>query len=63
MKKINLQAKWIWCPDNTRLNDFVLFKKELLLESIPSKAPAYIGVDTRYWLKINAYFVVREGGL
>ncbi|MBQ5758089.1 MAG: hypothetical protein IIV93_06190, partial [Clostridia bacterium] len=36
---------------------------EFLLESIPSKAPAYIGVDTRYWLKINGRFAVREGGL
>lgn len=63
LKKIDLQAKWIWCDDNKRPNDFVLFKKIFTLDSIPSPAMAYIGVDTRYWLKINGKSVVKEGGL
>lgn len=28
MEKVDLTAKWIWCEDNKRKNDFVLFRKE-----------------------------------
>lgn len=63
MEKIDFNAQWIWCEDNKRKNDFVLFKKTFTLESIPASAIAYIGVDTRYWLKVNGKAVVKEGGL
>ena len=63
MKKIDLSAKWIWLDDNKRQNDFVLFRKDFEIEDIPEKATAYIGVDTRYWMKINGRKAVTEGGL
>ena len=63
MKKIDLSAKWIWLDDNKRQNDFVLFRKDFEIEDIPEKAIAYIGVDTRYWMKINGRKAVTEGGL
>lgn len=63
MKKIDLSAKWIWLDDNKKQNDFVLFRKDFEIEDIPEKATAYIGVDTRYWMKINGRKAVTEGGL
>ena len=63
MEKVDLTAKWIWCEDNKRKNDFVLFRKEFELEQLPLSAAAYIGVDSRYWLNINGRSVVKEGGL
>jgi len=63
LQKVDLDAKWIWCENNQVLNDFVLFRKEFELESIPQDATTYIGVDTRYWLEINGQPVVKEGGL
>ena len=63
LKKINIDAKYIWCEDNARKNDFVVFKKSFNLDIIPENAIAYVSVDTRYWLKINNKSVVREGGL
>ena len=44
MEKVDLTAKWIWCEDNKRKNDFVLFRKEFELEQLPLSAAAYIGV-------------------
>lgn len=63
MQKIELKAQWIWCEENKRVNDFVVFRKEFELDEVPNSAVSYIGVDTRYWLKINGKSVVKEGGL
>ena len=40
MEKVDLTAKWIWCEDNKRKNDFVLFRKEFELEQLPLSAAA-----------------------
>ncbi|MDF2543144.1 MAG: rha78D [Herbinix sp.] len=63
MKKVELNSEWIWCENNTRKNDKVIFRKTLHLEKQVEEAITYISVDTKYWLYVNEELVVGEGGL
>lgn len=56
-------AKWIWCQDNDRKNDWVLFRKEFSAAALPAEALMHLAVDTKYWMYVNGQCVVFEGGL
>lgn len=52
------QAKWIWLPeyndyDDELAGEFVLFRKTLDLQEIPSTCDLHVSADTRYRLFIN----------
>lgn len=63
MKKIEKKGQFIWIGDSTSPNQHVVFKKNIILATIPEIAYAYIAVDTKYWLDINGTMLVFEGGL
>jgi hypothetical protein len=47
-------ARWIWLPSQRTLpNTFVLFRKEIDLDSPPASALGWIAADSRYRLTIN----------
>jgi hypothetical protein len=47
-------AKWIWLPAQRTLpNSFVLFRKEVELAGVPSRADGWIAADSRYKLTVN----------
>lgn len=47
-------AKWIWLPSQRTLpNTFVLFRRELELETAPVRASGWITADSRYRLTVN----------
>ena len=47
-------ARWIWYPSGRCLpNTFVLFRREVSLESRPKKAVGWICADSRYKLEVN----------
>lgn len=47
-------ARWIWLPSQRTLpNTFVLFRKEIDLDSPPASARGWISADSRYRLTIN----------
>ena len=47
-------ARWIWYPSGRCLpNTFVLFRREIFLESKPKKAVGWISADSRYKLEVN----------
>jgi hypothetical protein len=47
-------ARWIWLPSERTLpNTFVLFRREVMLDAAPLRAPAWITADSRYRLTIN----------
>ena len=56
-------AKFIWTDDNKKLNDWVIFRKEINLKDIPIKAELKIYCDTKYYLYINGEIIVFDGGL
>jgi len=41
----------------------MMFRKDIVLEEVPSQLTANIAVDSKYWLWINDQLVVFEGGL
>ena len=42
-------AKWIWLPSQrTFPNTFVLFRKEIELPAVPTRATGWIAADSRY---------------
>jgi alpha-L-rhamnosidase len=47
-------AKWIWLPAQRTLpNSFVLFRKEVDLPTVPTRADGWIAADSRYKLAVN----------
>lgn len=56
------KANWIWLPESKK-NTWVCFRKNLILDKVPSKTNVKIAVDSKYWLWINGKQVVFEGGL
>lgn len=56
-------ASWIWTADKDSENQWVCFRKNITLESVPAHAAAEIAVNSKYWLWINGELLVREGGL
>ena len=47
-------AKWIWLPAQRTLpNSFVLFRKEVDLPTVPTRADGWIAADSRYKLTVN----------
>lgn len=53
--RINLApAKWVWMPsERTLSNTFILFRKEITLDSLPARAIGWVGADSRYRLTVN----------
>lgn len=51
-------AQWIWLPSGRTLqNTFVLFRRELHLDSEPLRARGWICADSRYRLEVNGHRV------
>gem|GEM_PF-232012 len=47
-------AKWIWYPSGRTLqNSFILFRRELSLQTKPRRATGWISADSRYLLEVN----------
>jgi hypothetical protein len=47
-------ARWIWYPSERCLpSTFVLFRREIVLESKPTKATGWVSADSRYKLEVN----------
>ena len=44
-------------------NQWIAFRKDVNLKTVPSKAEARISADSKYWLWVNGELVVFEGGL
>lgn len=63
MNKIDFRANKIWCEDNTRKNDWVVFRKKVYIDIAKTTVIAKIAVDTKYYLYVNGELVVFEGGL
>lgn len=59
------KAKWIWCKENTKVNDWVLFKKDFthIKNENNKNYILKISADTRYFLYINKKVVVMDGSL
>lgn len=58
-------AKWITTADANvnEPNRWIAFRKDFQLNTVPARAIASIGVDSKYWLWINGKMVVFEGNL
>lgn len=56
-------AKWIWCEDNTKKNDFVVFRRTFTLKELVPQCVCTISAETKYWLWVNGQLAVFEGGL
>jgi len=54
--------KLLWVK-NCKPNQWVCFRKEIDLETVPDSAILDIAVDTKYWLYINGEIAVFDGGL
>jgi alpha-L-rhamnosidase len=49
-------ARWIWYPSGRTLaNTFVLFRRDLDLQSAPRSATGWITADSRYLLEVNGH--------
>ena len=47
-------AQWIWLPSQRTLpNSFVLFRKEVDVQAVPTRADGWISADSRYRLTVN----------
>ena len=47
-------ARWVWYPSGRCLpNTFVLFRREVSLESKPTRATGWIAAESRYRLEVN----------
>lgn len=58
------EGKWISCEASQNItNTWLAFRKNLVIEKVPSVAVAKIAVDSKYWLWINGRLAVFEGGL
>ncbi len=47
----------------TEPNQWLAFRRDVMLDAVPASAPARIAVDSKYWLWVNGQLVVFEGGL
>lgn len=56
-------ANWIWQEEDGPKDTWMSLRKEVTLESIPSKAIARIAAESKYWLWVNGHLVVFEGQL
>jgi alpha-L-rhamnosidase len=63
MEKIKFAAKKIWADNNTKKNDWVVFRKKFILDELKEKVTAKIAIDTKYYLYINEEIIVFDGGL
>lgn len=63
MEKTRFTAKKIWADNNTKKNDWVVFRKKFILDELKEKVIAKIAVDTKYYLYINKEIIVFDGGL
>ena len=53
-------ARWIWYPSERCLpSTFVLFRREVFLESKPKRATGWISADSRYKLEVNGRRIQR----
>ncbi|HVE41789.1 MAG TPA: alpha-L-rhamnosidase N-terminal domain-containing protein [Planctomycetota bacterium] len=51
-------ARWIWFPSARTLpNTFVLFRREVTIETVPVRALGWITADSRYRLTVDGQFV------
>ena len=57
-------AKWIQAAScKNAVNTWQVFRKQIILNDVPSNMTARIAVDSKYWLWVNGNQVVFEGGL
>lgn len=57
-------AKWIQATScKNAVNTWQVFRKQVILEDVPSSMVARIAADSKYWLWINGNQIVFEGGL
>ncbi len=60
------RAQWIGLPlegERSPPNQWICYRKQFTLESVPQRALARVAVDSRYWMWINGKLAVYEGGL
>ena len=58
------KGKWLsFEHTQSEPNTWLIFRKNVTLESVPKSLIAQIAVDSKYWLWINDRLVVFEGGL
>ncbi|MBD1433348.1 glycoside hydrolase [Sphingobacterium sp. DN00404] len=59
------KAKWIGIdlPEGDTVNVWAGFRKDFVIDHLPTKLIARIAVDSKYWLYINDKLVIFEGGL
>lgn len=58
--RVYWKAAWIWSEEKTSgTHDFVHFRKQFDLESVPATAPLHISAEREYALWINGEFVGR----
>lgn len=59
------EAKWITSSDavGRKVNQWVRFRTEVIVDNIPEKVEAAICADSKYWLYINGECAVFEGCL
>jgi len=62
-EKMFNKASWIWADDNTKMNDWVFFRKDFYLEEKPSGAVIHIAAETKYYLLVNGELTIFDGGL
>lgn len=53
----------ITCPEPAARNQWVGFRKDVVIDSVKDPIIADIAVDSKYWLWVNGRMVIREGGL
>ncbi|MCL2234477.1 MAG: hypothetical protein FWC11_04755 [Firmicutes bacterium] len=57
------KASWIWAEDNSRREDFVMFRRKFTLEKKPKEAKVSIGVCGFYHMYVNNKLIVYDGAL
>ena len=58
------KAEWISASaGKDSANTWLCFRKNFLVDKVPSKAVTQIAADTKYWLWINGKMILFEGGL
>ena len=57
-------SQTLGCAEATsQPNQWLAFRQDVTLETVPKEAPARIAVDSKYWLWVNGQLVVFEGQL
>ena len=59
------EARWIAPAQGevNKLNTWMAFRTDVVLETVPIEAVACIAADSKYWLWVNGQLAVFEGGL